>query len=127
MFKKYEYTLKITDDVWYTTKIEIQPFRKRWLEALKQSGFEKLDNMFSDWAKQVPGPILKLESEIKLTNVKKNETNTQKEKALLTSLKEVKSDELPKGTFNVPKCENINQTQLESTAKDMAKEGKLGL
>ena len=127
MFKKYEYTLKITDDVWYTTKLEIQPFRKRWMEALTQSGYEKLDKMFSDWAKKVPGPILKLESEVKLTNVKKNETDIQKEKAEITSIKEVKASELPKGIFTVPKCENINQTQLESTAKDMAKEGKLGL
>jgi len=127
MFKKYEYTMKITDDVWYTTKLEIQPFRKRWMEALKQSGYEKLDKMFSDWAKQIPGPILKLESEVKLTNVIKNETDTQKEKAEIISFKEVNSSELPKGTFTVPKCENINQKQLESTAKDMAKEGKLGL
>ena len=127
MFKKYEYNLKITDDVWYTTKLEIQPFRKRWMEALTQSGYEKLDNMFADWTKKVPGPILKLETQVVLKNVKKNETDTQKEKAEITSFKEVKASELPKGTFDVPKCKDINQTQLESTAKDMAKEGKLGL
>lgn len=127
MFKKYEYKLKITDDVWYTTELEIQPFRKRWMEALTHSGYEKLDNMFADWAKNVPGPILKLESEVKLTNVKKNETDTQKEKAEITAFKEVKAEELPKGTFTVPKCENINQKQLEATVKDMAKEGKFGL
>jgi len=127
MFKKYEYTIKITDDMWYTNKLEVQPFRKRWMEALKQSGYEKLDKMFADWAKQLPGPVLKQQSEIVLTNVIKNETQTQKEKAEISSVKEVKSSELPKGVFTVPKCENINQTQLESTAKDMAKEGKLGL
>ncbi|WP_455219108.1 hypothetical protein [Kaarinaea lacus] len=127
MFKKYEYKLTITDDVWYTTKLEIQPFRKRWMEALTQSGYEKLDKLFADWAKKVPGPILKLESVVKLTNVRKNETDTQKEKAEITSIKAVKAEDLPKGTFSVPKCENINQKQLESTAKDMAKEGKLGL
>ena len=127
MFKKYEYTLKITDDVWYTKELEIQPFRKRWMEALTQSGYEKLDNMFADWAKKVPGPILKLETEVVLKNVKENKTDTQKERAEITSFKEVKASDLPKGIFTVPKCENINQTQLESTAKDMAKEGKLGL
>lgn len=127
MFKKYEYKLKITDDVWYTTKLEIQPFRKRWMEALTQSGYEKLDKLFSDWTKEIPGPMLKLESEVKLTNVKKNQTDTQKEKAEIISNKELKAEELPKNTFTVPKCENINQKQLESTAKDMAKEGKLGL
>ena len=127
MFKKYEYTIKIIDDLWYTTKLEIQPFRKRWMEALKQSGYEKLDKMFSDWSKELPGPVLKQQSEIILTNVIKNEIQTQKEKAEITSIKEVKSEELPKGIFTIPKCEKINQTQLESTAKDMAKEGKLGL
>jgi len=127
MFKKYEYTIKITDNLWYTTKLEIQPFRKRWMEALKQSGYDKLDKMFSDWAKQLPGPVLKQESEVILTNVIKNETQTQKEKAEITSFKEVKSSEIPKDTFTVPKCENINQKQLESTAKDMVKQGKLGL
>ena len=127
MFKKYEYTLKVTDDLWYTKDLEIQPFRKRWMEALKQSGYDKLDKMFSDWSKQLLGPILKLETEVVLTNVSKNESQTQKQKAEITSFKELKSNELQKGIFTVPKCENINQTQLESTAKDMAKEGKLGL
>jgi|GEM_PF-1914370 len=127
MFKKYKYTMKVTDDIWYANELEVQPFRKRWFEALTQSGYEKLDQAFTDWARELPGPILKLESEIIVTNVIKNENDTQKEKAVITSIKEVKSNDLAKDTFTVPKCENINQKQLESTAKDMAKEGKLGL
>ncbi|WP_455374835.1 hypothetical protein [Kaarinaea lacus] len=127
MFKKYKYTMKVTDDIWYTNEVEVQPFRKRWFEALTQSGYEKLDQAFTDWASGLSGPILKLESEIIITNVIKNESDTQKEKAVITSIKEVKTNDLAKDTFTVPKCENINQKQLESTAKEMAKEGKLGL
>ncbi|WP_455222091.1 hypothetical protein [Kaarinaea lacus] len=127
LFKKYKYTMKVTDDLWYTKEVEVQPFRKRWFEALTQSGYEKLDQAFSNWAKELQGPILRLESKIVLTNVIKNESDTQKEKAEITSIKEVKLSDIPKDTFAVPKCEKINQKQLESTAKQMAKEGKLGL
>lgn len=127
MFKKYKYTMNVIDDIWYTKELEVQPFRKLWFEALTQSGYEKLDQAFSDWARELSGPILKLESEVIITNVIKNESDTQKEKAVITSVKEVKSNDLAKDTFTVPKCENINQKQLESTAKEMAKEGKLGL
>lgn len=127
LFKKYKYTIKITDDLWYAPELEIQPFRKRWFEALTQSGYEKLDQMFIDWAKELPGPILKLGSEIVLTNVVKNESTIQKEKAQIVSVKEMKSSEIPKQTFAVPKCEKIKQKQLESTAKDLFREGRSSL
>ena len=127
LFKNYQYSIKITDDVWYTPELEIQAFRKRWIEALTQSGYEKLDKMFTDWAKELPGPILKLESEIVLTNVIKNESTVQKEKANIISLKNVKSSDIPQQTFVVPKCKKITQIELEWAAKELAKEGKLGL
>lgn len=127
MFKKYEYAIKITDDIWYTKQLEIQPFRKRWFEAITQSGYQKLDQMFADWAKELSGPILKLESKIELTDLLNKKTDIQTEMAQITSIKEVASAEIPKHTFAIHKCEDINQKQLEATAKDLAKEGKIGL
>jgi len=127
LFKKYQYTIKITDDVWYAPELEIQAFRKRWLEALTQSGYEKLDKMFIAWAKELPGPILKQESEIVLTNVIKNESTVQKETANIISVKDVKSADIPQQTFAVPTCKKITQIELEWAAKEMVKEGKLAL
>ncbi|KPJ95879.1 MAG: hypothetical protein AMJ53_01845 [Gammaproteobacteria bacterium SG8_11] len=127
LFNKYQYSIKITDDVWYTSELEIEAFRKRWLEALTQSGYEKLDEMFTNWAKELPGPILKLESEIVLTNVLKNESTVQKEKTSIASVKEVKSSDIPQQTFAMPKCKNITQIDLEWAVKELAKEGKLTL
>ena len=34
LFKKYDYKVHITDDIWYSTNLEMHPVRKRWLEAL---------------------------------------------------------------------------------------------
>lgn len=126
LFKKYEYTIKHTDDVWYTTAVEYQSFKKRWLEAMVQTGYPKMDEMFRERAKHISGPILKLESEMLTTNVKKGRTTVELEKAQITSVKEVKSSEIPQQTFVVPKCKNITQKQLISTAMDMFDESKTG-
>lgn len=127
LFKNYQYTIKITDDVWYTPELEIQEFRKHWLEALTQSGYENLDRMFINWAKEIPGPILKLESEIVLINVTENESSVRKEKANVISINDVKSSDIPQQTFSVPNCKKVTQIELEWAVKEMAKEGKLAL
>ena len=69
MFKNYDYKVHITDDIWYTTKEEVHPVRKRWLEALSRSGDKQLDVLIVQWVANLPGAILKQESVIKVTNV----------------------------------------------------------
>jgi hypothetical protein len=60
------------------------------------------------------------------TNVLKNKTTVETEKAVISSIKELKSDELPKQLFELPRCKNISQKQLISNAIDMFDEGKTG-
>jgi hypothetical protein len=72
MLKSYEYKVHITDDIWYTSKLEMHPVRKRWLEALSQSGYKELDTLINQRVNHLPGAILKQESVIKVTNVIKN-------------------------------------------------------
>lgn len=126
LFKKYEYKIKHIDDVWYTTEVDIQPFRKRWFEAMVQTSYPTLDNMFRERHKHIPGPILKIESKMLTTNVLKNETTEETEKARISSIKVVKSGDLPKQLFELPRCKNISQRQLISNAIDMFDEGKTG-
>ena len=124
--KEYDYTIKHTDDLWYTTELAFQPFKKRWLEAMVQTGYPQMDEMFSERARNISGPILKIESEMLTTNVLKNTTTVEQEKAQITSIKEVKSSEISQQLFAVPKCKNITQMQLISNAIEMFDEGKTG-
>jgi hypothetical protein len=126
LFKKHEYDIKHIDDVWYTTEIDFQPFKKRWFEAMVQTGYPMLDDMFRERHKHITGPILKIESKMLTTNVLKNKTTVETEKAVISSVKELKSDELPKQLFELPRCKNISQKQLISNAIDMFDEGKTG-
>lgn len=127
MLKKFEYDLKITDDVWYTTELSLQPFRKRWLAALSQSGYEKLDTTFAAWTEEISGPMLRMDTEIVLTDTRKKTSEVRTQKAEIRSIEELASGDLPEGLFTVPDCEDIDQAQLEHTVKAMFKEDMLAL
>ena len=38
LFLKFEYTVKIVDDLWYTSDVEIHPIRQKWINAQNQLG-----------------------------------------------------------------------------------------
>jgi hypothetical protein len=91
-----------------------------------QTGYPKMDAIFRDRTKHTSGPILKIESEMLTTNVAKEKTTVEIEKAQITSIKEVNSSELPKDLYTVPACKDISQKQLISTAIEMFDAGKTG-
>jgi hypothetical protein len=125
LFKKYDYKVHITDDIWYTTKLEMHPVRKRWLEALSQSGYKQLDILIDQWAANLPGAILKQESVIKVTNVIKKEEDITTEKTRVVTIEKLKPSDIPKHTFQMPKCKKISKKEMQSTAKDLFEKGKL--
>ena len=125
MLTKYDYKVHITDDIWYTTKLEMHPVRKRWLEALSQSGYPQLDVLIDQWAAHLPGAILKQESVIKVTNVIKNEDDIYSEKTRVVTIEKLKPADIPKHTFQMPKCKTISKKEMRDTAKDLFEKGKI--
>lgn len=125
LFKKYDYKVHITDDIWYSTKLEMHPVRKRWLEALSQSGYKQLDVLIDQWASNLPGSILKQESVIKVTNVIKNKEDITTEKTQVVTIEKLKSADLSKQTFQMPRCKKTSKKEMRDTAMELFKKGKI--
>ena len=125
LFKKYEYAIKITDDIWYATNLEVHPIRKQWFQAISQSGYPLLDKIYADWTKQIKGAVLRQDTVVDVINVKKQSTSSQAQKTVITSIKDLKPDEITAAIFKVPECEMITSKQIKNTAADMFSEGKL--
>ncbi|MDH3947707.1 MAG: hypothetical protein OEU74_01990 [Gammaproteobacteria bacterium] len=125
MFKKYDYKVHITDDIWYSTKIEMHPVRKRWFEALSRSGYKQHDVLIDQWMANLPGAILKQESVIKVTNVIRKKDEIYTEKTRVVTIDKLKPSDIPKHTFQMPKCKKISKKEMRSTAMDLFEKGKL--
>jgi trehalose-6-phosphatase len=126
LFFKFEYSVKIVEDLWYTTDVEIHPVRKKWINALTQSGNSVIDKLFRDYVEKLPGPILKTESVMDITNIRKNSTKTQKQRTLVIAVEEVdavKLDEL----FKLPECEIMDDDEIQEKGKALLSAGKLML
>jgi len=127
LFKKFEYGMTKIDDIWYTKERDIHPARKRWIEALTQSGYEQIDQLSSQLRSNIPGAILKQDSVVKITDYKKGKVDTYERNVRVVSIKELKSSEVPQDSFISPDCNDISDSQLEDAAKAIFKEGRLTL
>jgi len=126
LFFKFEYTVKIVSDLWYTTDVEIHPIRKKWLHALTQSGNSIIDDSFASVTSKLPGPILKKEAVMDITNVRKNSVKTEKRLTNVTSVEEIKPNELDK-IFKMPKCEKMDDDEIQEKGKTLFSAGKIML
>jgi hypothetical protein len=126
LFFKFEYAVKIVDDIWYTTDVEIHPIRKKWLDALTQSGNNIIDGLFNDYTSKLPGPVLKSESVIDITNVRKNQTKTERQNTVAQKLEEISSEEMDM-IFKMPKCENMDDDEIQEKGKALFSAGKIML
>ena len=126
LFFKFEYTVKIVDDLWYTTDFEVHPIRKKWISALTQSGNSIVDDLFGEYTSKLPGPILKTESVMDITNVRKKSTTTTKQNTVITSLEELKPDQLDK-IFKMPECEVMDDDEIQEKGKALFSAGKIML
>lgn len=125
LFKKYEYAIKITDDIWYATNLDVHPIRKKWFQAISQSGYPFLDKIYNDWTRQIKGAVLRQDTVIDVINLKENSTSTQSQKVVITSIKDLKPDKIDAATFKIPECKKITSKQIRKTAADMFSEGKM--
>ena len=117
-FIKMEYSVKIIDDLWYATELEIHPVRKKWINAITQSGNNLIDQLFTKFTANIPGPILKQESVTNITNVRKNETKIQKRRSTIKKVEELKADELDK-IFKMPECKVMDDDEVQEKAKTL--------
>jgi hypothetical protein len=126
LFFKFEYTVKLVEDIWYAPDVEIHPIRKKWLSALTQSGNKLMDQMFIDYTSKLSGPILKSESVLDITNVRKNTIKTEKQRTAVTEIEEVKPEELDK-IFRMPDCENMDDDEIQEKGKALFSAGRIML
>ncbi|MGB5277610.1 MAG: hypothetical protein WBO16_12590 [Gammaproteobacteria bacterium] len=126
LFFKFEYKVKIVEDMWYAPELEIHPIRKKWLDALTQSGNNIIDQFSSDYLANLPGAVLKTQSVVDITNVRKDETKTQKENTIYTKFEELGPEELDK-IFKMPKCEPMDEKEVEEKAKALFSAGRIML
>ena len=126
LFFKFEYTVKIVSDIWYTTDVEIHPIRKKWLNALTKSGNSIIDDLYGNLTSKLPGPALKKEVVIDITNVRKKNVKTEKQITSVTSVEEIKPDELDK-IFKMPKCEAMDDDEIQEKGKALFSAGKIML
>lgn len=124
-FQKFDYKVHITDDIWYSTELEMHPVRKRWLESLSNSGYPQLDKLIDQWAANLNGSILKQESVMKLTNVIKNEEEITTQKSRIVTVEKLKPADISTDTFDIPKCKSISNKEMRDTAKELFNKGKL--
>jgi hypothetical protein len=115
-FIKFEYTVKIINDLWYTADLEMHPVRKKWINALSQSGNSIIDSLFTDITSEIKGQILKSETVYHITDVRKKETRTQTSRKQVTEIRELKPGELDK-IFKMPDCITMDDDEVEEKAK----------
>ena len=123
--KKFEYGMTKVDDIWYTKDLEVHPAKKRWIEAITHSGYEQVDELSSELRSKIPGHVLKQNSVVKTTDLKKDKVDTYEQKISVVSVKELKSSEVAEGAFSLPKCKNISNSQIKDAAKKMFTEGRV--
>jgi hypothetical protein len=126
LFIKFEYKVKIIDDLWYTTELDVHPVRKKWINALTQSGNNLIDKMFADYTAKLPGAVLRQESVIDITNVRKKETKTQKKRSVIKKVEELKASELDM-IFTMPECKPMDDDEVQEKAKTLFSADKIML
>ena len=126
LFFKFEYSAKVTEDIWYTPDVDLHPVRKKWLNAITQSGNSIIDQYTNDYLSKLPGPVLKRKSVTEITDERKKKTKIQEERASYTEVTEVSSEELDK-VFVMPKCEMMDENEVEEKAKALFSAGRIML
>ncbi len=121
LFIKYEYHLEITDDVWFAPELGVNPVEKRWFDAMKRTGYERLDQMTEATLAPIKGTVLKQTTVTKSRDVRKNRERIKVDEINMTSFARVDSAEISDGLFSVDGCRQVNDKKMEDAVKDMLK------
>lgn len=116
-FRKFEYRLELTDDVWYAPKLEIHPIQRKWLHSMVQTGHKNLDELFKMQIDQIGGTILKQKSLIRLIDVVKRKEEIRTENIQMMAIENITPEQIPADVFLVPECKMISTKKMKKTAK----------
>jgi len=124
IIKKYEYTAKLSEDIWYATDLEMHPIRKKWIAALTQSGIPGFEDLTSKWSEHVQGAVARHVLELELTDVVKGKKTTTREEIEATALEQLDAAQLPENVFKVPDCTD-DKSSVTDAAKKMLDLGQM--
>jgi hypothetical protein len=122
--KKYEYTAKIIEDIWYATDLEMHPIRKKWIAAATQSGIPGFDELTDKWIEHVQGAVAKQVLVMELTDVVKGKTTITREETEVTAVEQLEPAQLPEDVFKLPDCTD-DKTSVTDAAKRMLDLGQM--
>ncbi len=119
LVKKYQYTVKITDDFWMAPQLEIHPIEQQWINAQTSTGFDQLDELLDSWYMHLPATVLKQESVFEVEDLVKKEESTKVEKITITSIEKLDPSKIPAELFDMPKCKKVSRKKMQAAAKSM--------
>jgi hypothetical protein len=118
VFVKVDYAVKIIEDLWYTTDVEIHPIREKWLNAITQTGNDLIDQYTDAYIAKLPGPVLKTEMTIEIADLRKQEVKTRKERSIYTQVEEMTPAALDE-VFVMPQCDPMTEDEVEERVKEL--------
>lgn len=121
LFIKYEYHLEITDDVWFAPELGVNPVEQRWFDAMKRTGYERLDQITEATLAPIKGTVLKQKTVTKSRDVRKNRERSKVDEIDMTSFARVDSAEISDDVFRVEGCRQVSDKKMEDAVKDMLK------
>ena len=122
LVKKYQYTVKITDDFWMAPQLKIHPIEQQWINAQTSTGFDQLDELLDSWYMHLPATVLKQESVFEIQDLVKKEESTKVEKITITSIEKLDPSKIPAELFDMPKCKKVSRKKMQAAAKNMFEE-----
>lgn len=127
LFKKFDYSTKKIDEVWFVKDQFFHVAIQRWVQGLTNSGYGELDKLSYRYRELLNGSSLKHESIMEVTNNKKNKTDIYRRNMEVVSIEHVKPGDLPADIFIKAECKSMSEKQLKNAAKSMFKENKVTL
>lgn len=121
LWKKLRISETFIDNLWVTSDLEKQAICNQFIEAMTQTGIDKLDQLVSDFYSKIPGTILKQETAVYRRKGAEGSESVVDEVVEVTSVDELDSSEIPEDTFDIPKCTTVASKEMERLIKKEVK------
>jgi hypothetical protein len=119
LFKKFEFAVEETDDLWMTSELEMPALERRWIEATAQTGFEYVDAMSEVWNAAVTGTVLKRRGVTRLTDLRSKEVSVKTETVEVTKLETLDPSQLSQAAFIMPTCNQVDKRDMKKAAQKL--------
>lgn len=121
LFFSREVQLEITDDVWFARELGVEPVEQRWLDAMKRTGYQRLDKMTGAMLDAGGGFVLKE----KIVAVSR-ESHRKRKRVKVDEIRVTAFERIAPGSASgqlrpVAECKPVSEDKLEGAAKDLLK------